>query len=419
MGTKREFQDMLNEYLTNRLLKEELIKRDYVLTTVEKDDGWKGGKIPVPFKASGSTSVKFGGLTAQGNVSKDKYIRGSINDYVEVWGTMKFDHRDLMMDHQGKIPEDTFLDLLPDVTEDFMQYMKEVVSHQLTGGPHFAKVVDATNAATGILVVDRVDRFQLDQMAVLDDNDSATLEVYVIAININSKEVTFSASRGGAAANLAAYSVAQGAVFYHDGVWDGATLTTFTSIKSVLLSAANGGSSQVHGKSKLAYPFLQAVNISGAAISATNILEKLFDAFTEINNRAKGAMITDALMSNKHLGSIKKLIENTKSPFKVTPGSSKANIYGWEEIEITSVANKKIKLVGIQELDDDIIMLMDWRSLTFRSNGMFKKRKGPNGLEYFEVRETDGYVYLLDVCLFGELEFRKPGHCGIIYGINY
>lgn len=419
MGTKRDFQDMLNEYLTNRLLKEELIKRDYVLTTVEKDEGWKGGKIPVPFKASGSTSLKFGGLTAQSDVSQDKYIRGYINDYVEVWGTMKFNHRDLMMDGDGKIPEDTFLDLLPDVTEDFMQYMKEVVSHQLTGGPHFARVVSAVNAATGILIVDRVDRFQLDQKAVLDDNDSAVLEVYVIAIDINTKSVTFSATRGGAAANLAAYTVAQSAVFYHDGVWDGSTLTTFTSIRSVLLSQANGGSAQVHGKSKLAYPFLQAVNIPGSSISATNILEKIFDAFTEINNRARGSMITDALMSNKHLGSIKKLIEQTKSPFKVTPGSSKTNIYGWEEIEVTSVANKKIKLVGIQELDDTEIMLMDWRSLTFRSNGMFKKRKGPNGLEYFEVRETDGYVYLLDVCLYGELEFRKPGSCGIIYGINY
>lgn len=419
MGTKRNFQDMLNEYLTNRLLKEELIKRDYVLTTVEKDEGWKGGKIPVPFKASGSTSLKFGGLTAQSDVSQDKYIRGYINDYVEVWGTMKFNHRDLMMDGDGKIPEDTFLDLLPDVTEDFMQYMKEVVSHQLTGGPHFARVVNAAGAATGILIVDRVDRFQLDQKAVLDDNDSAVLEVYVIAIDINTKSVTFSATRGGAAADLSAYTVAQSAVFYHDGVWDGSTLTTFTSIRSVLLSQANGGSAQVHGKSKLAYPFLQAVNIPGSSISATNILEKIFDAFTEINNRARGSMITDALMSNKHLGSIKKLIEQTKSPFKVTPGSSKTNIYGWEEIEVTSVANKKIKLVGIQELDDTEIMLMDWRSLTFRSNGMFKKRKGPNGLEYFEVRETDGYVYLLDVCLYGELEFRKPGSCGIIYGINY
>ena len=37
MGTTRTFQDMLNEYLPNELLKEELIMRDYVLQNVQKD----------------------------------------------------------------------------------------------------------------------------------------------------------------------------------------------------------------------------------------------------------------------------------------------------------------------------------------------------------------------------------------------
>jgi len=50
MSTTRTFQDMLNEYLPNRLLKEELIKRDYILSTIDKDDSWKGGKLIVPFK---------------------------------------------------------------------------------------------------------------------------------------------------------------------------------------------------------------------------------------------------------------------------------------------------------------------------------------------------------------------------------
>ena len=50
MSTNRTFQDMLNEYIPNNLLKEELIKRDYILTRVEKDNKWKGGTIPVPFK---------------------------------------------------------------------------------------------------------------------------------------------------------------------------------------------------------------------------------------------------------------------------------------------------------------------------------------------------------------------------------
>lgn len=38
MATTRSFQDMLNEYLTYDLLREELVKRDYVLQKVEKDN---------------------------------------------------------------------------------------------------------------------------------------------------------------------------------------------------------------------------------------------------------------------------------------------------------------------------------------------------------------------------------------------
>ena len=50
--TARSFQDMLNEYLPNSLLKEELIKRDYILTRIKKDNKWKGQRhelFSVPF----------------------------------------------------------------------------------------------------------------------------------------------------------------------------------------------------------------------------------------------------------------------------------------------------------------------------------------------------------------------------------
>ena len=39
-ATQSRFQEMLNEYLPNSLLREELIKRDYILTNVQKDNKW-------------------------------------------------------------------------------------------------------------------------------------------------------------------------------------------------------------------------------------------------------------------------------------------------------------------------------------------------------------------------------------------
>ena len=74
-GTTRTFQSMLNEYLPNRLLKEELIKRDYILTNIEKDNNWYGGKLIVPFKSSGASSVRMGQLTAQNDIAEDLYVR--------------------------------------------------------------------------------------------------------------------------------------------------------------------------------------------------------------------------------------------------------------------------------------------------------------------------------------------------------
>ena len=415
MSTTRTFQDMLNEYLPNKLLKEELLKRDYILSNIEKDDKWKGGKLIVPFKAAGASSVKMGGLTGASDISEDKYVRGSIDDYKEMWGSMIFNHRDLM-DHSGKIVEDSFLKILPDAVEDFMEYIKMVASIQMGTGPHFAKVTDATNAATGLMVVDHIDRFVLNQKCILDDDNSATLAVYVIAIDVNTDTVTLSLTRGGAAADVSAYSVAQNAKFYTDG----AETTSFTSIRSVLLSAANGGSATVHGQSKLAYPFLQAVNVNGASITASNILDKLFDAYTEVRKKAKGRA-DRFVMSYKHFGSILKLIENKSNGaanWQITIEDKKASLYGWDEVVINSVKGK-LTIVGIQEWDDDVIALMDMKAMVFRSNGFFQKRKSPEGMEYFEVRNTSGFQYIIDISLFGELEINKPGHCGIIYGISY
>lgn len=419
MGTNRSFQDMLNEYLPNRLLREELVKRDYVLTKSQKDNSWEAGDIIVPFKGAGASSIRFGKLTAQNDVSEDEYVRGKITEKVEVWGTLKFNHRDLKMDHTGKIPEDTFLDVLTDTVEDFMVYMQEAVSMNITNGASFALVASDASAAAGIMVVDRIDRFMLGQKAVLDDDDSATVNVYVTAINLETSAITLSLTRGGAAANLVAYTVAQNAKFYHDGVWDGVTLVTFTSLKSALLSAANGGAASLHGVSKLAYPYLQAINIDGSTITASNIIEKIFDADVETKRKARGSLVTDILMSWKHLGSVMKLIEVQKGGFKVSENSKEASIYGWTTIEVTSVSGRNLKFVGIQEIDDDIIMGLDWRGMTLRSNGLFKKRISPDGREYYEVRAETGYEYFVDSALYGEYEVKKPGNNFIIYGISY
>lgn len=421
MGTTRTYNDMLNEYLTPELLKEELIKRNYILKTVEKKDDWKGGNLVVPFKAAGASSVKFGGLTDTTDVAESSYIRGNVSSQIELWATLKLNQRDLM-EHDGKIPETTFLRLIPDEIDGLMNYMKEVVSIGLYSGPHFAKAL-GDGQAGGTVVVSNIDRFQLGQKVILDDDNSAIQTAYVTAWDVNTGKVagvpssgtiTLSATRGGSALDISAYTTAQTAKFYHDGSWDGTTALAFTSMKSAFLSATNGGSSTLHGKTKASYPILQATNVSGASMTSTSVMSTIFDTYNTVRATGRGNA-TDVLLSYKHLASCMKVIEAQKGPYRVTKESS-TNIYGWTEIEITSV-NGTLKLVAAQEFDDDVIIFVDWSSLCFYSNGGFKKRTAPDGKQYYEVRATTGYTYYTDLCFFGEMVYAKPSSNAIIYAI--
>lgn len=418
MGTTRVFQDMLNDYLPNELLREELVKRDYILNKCQKDENWKGGDVVVPFRGSRASSITFGSLTASDDIAQATRVRGSIIGYKECWHSLIFNHTDLMQHDQ--LSEQNFLKMLPDEVDEAMGYFKEVVSVQLGSGPHFATVTDATNAATGIMIIDHVERCEIGQKVTLDDNDSPAADYYITAININTSAITVSATRGGSAANVSAFSVAQAAKFYHPGVFDsGGAHHTFYSMRNALLSAANGGSTNIHGVAKTAYPYLQAYNIDGSGVTATNILDKLFDAYVDVSRKCKGNADT-ILMSWKHLGSIMKLLEVQKGGFVVT-SNPKKSLYGWTELSLASTrSGVELKIVGIQEMDDDIIPFVDWSTITFRTNGGFRKRKSPDGKEYFEVRATTGYSYIVDVCLFGDMEYKKPGHNAIMFAIpNY
>lgn len=415
MATNRDFSAMLNQYLPLDLLKQEYMKRDYLMSNCQMDESWKGGDLIVPFEGQQASSVEFGQLADSTDISKYAYVRGSITTQPEVWGSLVFNHRDLM-EHDGKIPESTFLRILPGQVDAFLTYMKMATSVHLLGGPHFAKATFDTDLANGIVTVDRVDRFSLSQKLSLDDDNSSPTTYYVIAINVNDKTVTLSATRGGAAANISAYTTAQNAKFYHPG----AQTAGMTSLKSQLLSLANSGSTTLFGQTKTAYPFLQCPNISGTDVTATNILDKIFDAYVQRMILGKGGKAPEVLMSFKHFGSILKLIEVQKGPYNVVPNSRKSDLYGWSEVQVGSVGGQILKLVAIQECDDDVIMFLDWDSVTFYTNGMFKRRRAPDGKEYFEARATTGYTYILDHCLFGDLVCTAPWKNAILHSIpNY
>lgn len=427
MATTRSFQDMLDDYVPERVFVEEVVRRDYVLTNIERDDNWTGAggtggassgvnsEYIVKFKGGQASSVSYGALTADTDISEDKYVRGRISSQKEIWGTLIFNQRDLL--ENKKISEQKFLDILPEAIEDFADYFRGVVSVNLLNGDHFAKFT-ADGTAGGVMTVDRPDRFTYNQKVFVMDSDTAATSGYVSAINSNTREVTLTASRDGAggAVNLAAYTLAGAAKCYNPGAQTAST--AFLNLRSALLSAANGGDATLHGVTKTSYPYLQAINVDGSDITATNIIEKIFDAMTAVRKFGKGNPRT-VLLSLTNFGSAIKAVENKKGNFNVVPESQKSTEFGWEEIMIGSVYKGALKLVGVHEMDDDVIIILDWRALRFASNGFIQKVRTPDGLEYYVKRATTGYQYIMDICLFGELVVKIPSYCGIIHSIDY
>lgn len=413
MSTNRSFQTMLNEYLTYDLLKEEFMKRDYLFSKVEKDDGWKGGNLVVPFKAAGASSVAFGQLSASTDISEDNYVRGGVSTYKEVWGSMIFNHRDLL-EHDGKVNEKSFLKILPDAVEDFMDWMKMAVSINMLNGPAFDSF-SADGLNTGITTVNHPDRYNIGQKVVINDTvPTGSIIGYVASINMNTSKVAFVTTRGGSTAlDLSAYTLANGSKVY----FEGAQTDSFTSLKLSLLPASAGGSTSLYGVQKTLYPYTQAIAINGSTITQTNILTQLFNGYTTVRRLGKGNP-NEAVMSYKNFGAILTQLESTKGAFNIVQGSMKVNVFGWTEVNVIGVKGE-LKMVAIQEMDDDVIMLMDWRAVKFHSNGMFRKRTAPDGKQYFEQRGTNGYQYILDMSLFGELVLNRPSYCGIIYSISY
>lgn len=412
MSTLRSFDNMLKEYLPYQLLREELTKRDYFLSKVEMDTKWKGGELRVPFKGGNASSFAYGELTAEADIVEDRYVKGTLSDYKEIWGSMVFNDHDLS--RHGDM-ETSFIKILPDTIDEFVQNMKELVSVNLLNGAHIVTLdtaAAASNLVGGVVVVDRPARLTIGQYLEFGQVGALVAVGYVSAIDMENKTISVVANKDltGGAVDLSAAGAGDRA-FVRGAI---TANRAFTDLRSQLLSLANGGSATLFGVTKLAYPHTQAFNYDGSGISSANILEKIFDAYNETRTIGKG-MPTEVIMSFKHLGNVMKQLETAR---EYTVSDSSANVYGWTEISVVGVRGQ-LKLVGVQEMDDDIMHILDWKSLKMHTNELFERRTSPEGRSFYEIRSTTGYKYIVDTRMYGDLVVNKPSHNGIIFGINY
>lgn len=411
MSTTRTFSNMLNEYLPNGLLFEELKKRDWLMKNVEQDDSWLGGNLIIPFLGAVGSSVTFGSLAASNDIAEEISVRGQISAYKEVWSSMIFNETDLLQ--HGKLSEQNFLKILPDALERHVSYLKGVVSQNLLTSSYIA-LFTATGDASGNFTVAQPDRFQINQKINFSNSTPSSVTGYVKTINLNTGVINAVTTRGGSTpVDLSLYTVLLASQAAQDGQASGG----FSNLRAQLLSAANGGDSAAFGVTKVSYPFTQAINVSGSDVTSANILSKIFDAYVTIRRLGAGAPYT-VVMSYKNYGAAIKVLEGSKGAFNVKPMSTSSQVYGWDEIEVGGFAGS-LKLVAVQEMDDDLIYFLDLKTIKFYTNGGIRRRKNPDGREFYEIRNTTGYQYIVDHCLFGEMVVQEPKKNGVLFGISY
>lgn len=405
--TTADFNDLLKRYQPYTLLIDTLKKKNYFWNTVRKSQGWKGGILEVPFEGGEYSSLEMGQLTASSDVASAKYLMGTVSVPKELHGTMKFYEKDL--DRHGDL-EKSYLEIVPAKVDQFIARMGERISIMLLAdGAVAAATLDGT--AGGVLAVDRPEHFTLGEKVEIKDADTAAVQGYVTAIDMAAKTIKVETARSaGAAVNLSAFTVAAKAKVYIPGASGN---EGFTSLGSQLLSAANGGSTNIHGLAKSASPILQAQQHSGASMTASNILDKLIDFHYDTVQLGKGEP-NEILVSFAHFKAIAKKLEQGKASASLTEKSAG---YGFRSVAIVGPQGE-LKITALRDMPTDRMYMLDWAGIDFHGDKFFERKRHLDGNEYFLERATSGYAYLVDTKFYGDLVVRAPAKQGIVHSID-
>jgi len=433
LTTTESFNSMLKRYMPYKLLSDEIIKRDYFLQRVSKDQNWKGGALQVPFVGANATSLSIGSLTDSGEIGADTFVRGEVGNYAELWGAMVFNQKDLDQ-HSGSV-ENSFLKILPDRIDVFAQTMKEALSGQLLNGSAIDKIRDINNGTVDTIEVERPERFEINQkIVVAAATGGQPLTYYVSKVSVQSdgtgilelSDTSAQTVTGLVSSADLNTELSDNDFIYHPGVIAaGNTIIdeVFTSLPSQLLakdqvSGSATGSTNLFGQPKTSYKHLQALNVDGSTLdfdsssAANSHLEKIFDAQTTVRRLGRGNP-GEALMSYRNFGQCMKELEGNR---QYQADISKASKYGWSEIQVVGVKGA-LKLVAVPELDDANIMIVDFDSMKLHSNGFVERRTAPDGKQFFETRASTGYSYIIDHRFYGDLVCSKPSSNAIIHDI--
>ena len=413
--SNQTFSSFLKVYRPVNILMDEVKKRDYLFRKVKKDNRWKGGTYKIPLNTNKASSVKFGALTATSAIHEAGTTMATETSYIEIYHSMKFNHLDMDL---GDNYEGSFIKAVKDTVKPAALFYKEAISSSILNGGRIDSLL-TDGLSGGTFTCNSPERFEIGQLIVLRNSDPAAGAYYVTAVDMNSGKITCSATRGGSAADISAYTIAKSSAAYFDGTVNtstGALQNSFNDLRSTVLSAANGGLASIHGLTKASYKQLQAHNKSLSGATSETLLELIFDLWVESSKKGRGNPDEIFISYTNYAHCVKSLELNRM--FQVSDVKSS---FGFKSMKVAG-PDGDLRITALREMDEDLVFIIDWDAFKLAGHKWFENETMSKiGQPYFVERERSagaGYEYIQDIKFYGNVVYYFLSYMGVGHSIS-
>lgn len=441
----RSWQAAVNDKIDGPMILNKL-KRNLWIKKLMEEKGWigtgeldGGGSLPrnskvIAFLGSETHATKIGAFQDPDKIQIADPIRGLVESFVDMTGSMRVRQNDIKA-HQGKGLVTSLLGKFDKQTDHAMSGFNLAIEDGILNGSVISTVSSIASCASGLLTLDSVEKIGIGMGVQLGGSDATSKggEFFVTAVNKNTGVCEFSATLGGGAANLTNYVASTAALTYvcvngSVSTSTGLVAYGFDSLQSILLSAANGGGSTYLGKTKTAYPFLQAMNKDGSEMTASDMLPRLFEYYHKDialkTRHPEGVKPSDVMLSPLNYAIALISLEQYKGAFYRNT-DAKANPYGWESITLGSkTSGGELRLNRVENLGNTIIPIVNMDTFALTSMNGIEFIEDPNNAGndkyWYVVRATTAaaYTWVLDFVLSAQFVCGNPESNAIIHSVS-
>jgi hypothetical protein len=376
-----------------------------VRQTEEKTD-WGYGQYQLPLETQEASRFEWGALPSATDIPVAAYSKPYIDKPKALLGSMIFDNADLER-HQGDMKK-SFLSIMPAKGKQFAERMTEKINMSLLSDGSICSVT-ANGTAGGLVTVGkaRVTLFTGGEKIQITNSTPATVTGYVRNIDVNAGTFSlYNAASGGAVVDCSTMTLALSAKIYIVG----ATSERVTSLVDIIFSAANGGKDTLYNgnltKSVSAVFQPYFADLSSYTTGAT-LIPALYDALYECEEMGRGGIQRELVLPYNVFKVIAKASETNR---KYEMGKESV-VYGSSAVQLTGPHGQMI-LRAARGVPQDKAMFLDYSALAIVSRGDVIKNANVQGDEFFTLRNTTGYQFIMDKKAEFELAVLNPQKLG-------